>query len=222
MSDARTAKDELQAANAPTAYVVDDDESIRTLWRWLMESNGIAVQTFATADEFIRNYRVGGPGCLVLDLRLPGMSGLELQQYLIQQGIEIPVVFVTGHGDVPAAVEALKGGAVDFIEKPFSYKAVIAIIRKAIERDTDVRARRARCQEISTRFSTLTDREREVVRRVAEGKLNKVIAAELGISMKTVEFHRARLMEKMGAASVAELVQCLMQLDAAVPSPYPR
>lgn len=208
------------SASAATAYIVDDDESIRTLWRWLMESNAIAVQTFETADQFLRAYRAGEPGCLVLDLRLPGMSGLELQQYLTQQGIEIPVVFVTGHGDVPAAVKALKGGAVDFIEKPFSYKAVIAIIRKAFERDAEVRARRARCTEISARLQSLTERERDVLRRVADGKLNKIIAAELGISMKTVEFHRARLMEKMGVDSVAELVQSLMQLDEPPTGPH--
>jgi len=213
MTDASREALEAPKAGTPTAYVVDDDESIRTLWRWLMESNGIAVQTFATADQFIRAYRVGEPGCLVLDLRLPGMSGLELQQYLTQQGIEIPVVFVTGHGDVPAAVTALKGGAVDFIEKPFSYKAVIAVIRKGFERDAEIRERRARCREIATRFALLTDRERDVLRGVADGKLNKIIAADLGISMKTVEFHRARLMEKMAVASVAELVQCLMQLN---------
>jgi two-component system, LuxR family, response regulator FixJ len=222
MSDKDCEKVEMPQTIAPTAYVVDDDESIRTLWRWLMESNGIAVETFATADQFIRTYRGGEPGCLVLDLRLPGMSGLELQQYLTQQGIEIPVVFVTGHGDVPAAVKALKGGAVDFIEKPFSYKAVIAIIRKAFERDAGIRARRTRCLEVSTRFASLSDRERDVMRRVADGKLNKIIAAELGISMKTVEFHRARLMEKMAVASVAELVQSLMRLDEGPARPLPR
>ncbi len=220
MTDERREEFERPTAQAPTAYVVDDDESIRTLWRWLMESNGIAVQTFATADQFIRAYRVGEPGCLVLDLRLPGMSGLELQEYLTQRGIEIPVVFVTGHGDVPAAVTALKGGAVDFIEKPFSYKAVIAIIRKAFERDAEIRERDARCREIKTRFDLLTDRERDVMRLVADGKLNKVIAAELGISMKTVEFHRARLMEKMAVASVAELVQCWMHLADRAARPH--
>src|SRR5689334_10855300 len=114
----------MHPSGSPTVYVVDDDESIRTLWRWLMESNGIAVRTFAAAADFIEAYRGGTAGCLVLDLELPGMSGLELQEYLRQRGIEIPIVFVTGHGDVPAAVSALKGGAIDFIEKPFSYKDV--------------------------------------------------------------------------------------------------
>ncbi len=195
----------------PTAYVVDDDEAIRTLWRWLMESNGIAVQTFATAAEFIASYRAGGLACLVLDVRLPGMSGLELQEYLKRQGIEIPIVFVSGHGDVPTAVSAIKGGAVDFIQKPFSYRDVLAIIQRAFERDAEIRERRAKRSQVTERVAALTEREREVMQRVIEGKLNKVIADELGISVKTVEFHRAKVMEKMGADSVAGLVQLMMQ-----------
>ena len=195
----------------PTAYIVDDDEAIRTLWRWLMESNGIAVQTFATAAEFIASYRAGGLACLVLDVRLPGMSGLELQEYLKREGVEIPIVFVSGHGDVPTAVSALKGGAVDFIQKPFSYRDVLAIIQRAFERDAQLRERRTRRSQLAERTATLTEREREVMQRVVEGKLNKVIADELAISVKTVEFHRAKVMEKMGADSVAGLVQLMMQ-----------
>src|SRR5713226_3282607 len=145
----------------PTAYVVDDDESIRTLWRWLMESNGIAVKTFATAVEFIESYRSGAEGCLVLDLKLPGMSGLELQEYLHSRGIEIPIVFVTGHGDVPAAVSALKGGAVDFIQKPFSHRDVLSVIEKAFQRDAENREKRARRSRIAVRLAMLTERERE-------------------------------------------------------------
>ncbi|MEW6689871.1 MAG: response regulator [Pseudomonadota bacterium] len=195
----------------PTAFVVDDDEAIRTLWRWLMESNGIAVRTFATALEFIEGYRRDEPGCLVLDLRLPGMSGLELQEYLKRKQVEIPIVFVTGHADVPSAVSAIKGGAVDFIQKPFSYREVVAIIRKAFERDALARVERARRALIAARLATLTGRELEVMRRVIEGKQNKVIAAELDISVKTVEFHRAKVMEKIGVHSVAELVQVAVQ-----------
>jgi FixJ family two-component response regulator len=201
----------------PTAYVVDDDESICTLWRWLMESNGIAVQTFATAKDFIASYRRGDPGCLVLDLRLPGMSGLELQEYLRQREIAIPIVFVTGHGDVPTAVSALKGGAVDFIEKPFGYKDVLSIIKKAFKRDAEIRMQRSRGKEISARYALLTEREREVMKCVAAGRLNKLIAAELGISVKTVEVHRARVMEKMGADSVAQLVQLIMSSGRGAP-----
>jgi two-component system response regulator TtrR len=199
-----------RAEPRPTAYVVDDDEAIRTLWRWLMESQGIAVQTFATAGEFIDAYRQG-PGCLVLDLRLPGMSGLELQEYLKQRGIEIPVVFMSAHGDVPAAVSALKGGAVDFIQKPFSYREVLSVIAKAFERDGELRRRRALRSMLAERLAALTEREREVMGRVIEGKQNKLIAAELDISVKTVEVHRAKVMEKMGADSVAELVQLMLQ-----------
>ncbi len=196
---------------APTAYVVDDDESIRTLWRWLMESNGIAVKTFATAAEFIESYRSMSAGCLVLDLKLPGMSGLELQEYLHRRSIEIPIVFVTGHGDVPAAVSALKGGAVDFIQKPFSYQDVLSVIEKAFESDAKIRKKRTQQSRIAGRLATLTEREQEVLQRVIEGKPNKIIAAELDISVKTVEFHRAKVMEKMRVTSVAELVQFAMQ-----------
>lgn len=202
---------EISPDQHPTAYVVDDDESIRTLWRWLMESNGIAVKTFATASEFIESYRSGSAGCLVLDLRLPGMSGLELQEYLNGRDIEIPIVFVTGHGDVPAAVSALKGGAVDFIQKPFSHREVLAIIANAFQRDAELRDKRARQSRIAGRLATLTEREQDVLQRVIEGKPNKIIASELDISMKTVEFHRAKVMEKMGVTSVAELVQFAMQ-----------
>lgn len=199
-------------------YVVDDDEAIRTLWRWLMESNGIAVQTFAGAREFIEGYRARGPGCLVLDLRLPGMSGLDLQEYLKRRGIEIPVVFVTGHGDVSTAVNAIKGGAVDFIQKPFSYREVLAIIDKALRRDAEACTRRARRSQASARLAALTERERDVLRRIIEGKANKVTAEELAISVKTVEFHRARVMEKMQAGSVAELVQLALSAAADVDS----
>lgn len=191
----------------PVAYVVEDDESIRTLWRWLMESNGIAVRTFASAAEFIAEYRAGAPGCLILDLRLPGMSGRDLQDYLKAKGIAIPIVFVTAHGDVRTAVTALKEGAFDFIEKPFSYRQALAIVRKAFERDAEDRARDARHALVARRIAALTDREREVLRCVIAGKPNKLIADELTISVKTVEVHRAKLMEKMEVDSVAELVQ---------------
>jgi two-component system, LuxR family, response regulator FixJ len=191
----------------PTAFVVDDDEAIRTLWRWLMESNGIGVRTFANAAEFIAAYDGGTPGCLVLDLKLPGMSGLELQEYLVRERIGIPIVIVTGHADVPTAVTALKSGAVDLIEKPFDYRDVVSVVRKAFARDAENRERRARDAQIRARIASLTDRERAVLQRVMEGKANKVIAGELDISIKTVEVHRSKVMEKMGVGSVAELVQ---------------
>jgi len=139
------------------------------------------------------------------------MSGLELQEYLNAQGIDIPIVFVTGHADVPAAVSALKGGAVDFIQKPFSHREVLAIIAKAFQRDAELRDKRARRARVAGRLATLTEREREVLQRIIEGKPNKIIASELDISVKTVEFHRAKVMEKTGVDSVAELVQVAMQ-----------
>ena len=197
----------MSAKPAPTAYVVDDDESIRSLWQWLLGSNGIAVQTFATAAAFIDAYRRGDAGCLVLDVRLPGMSGPELQDHLRREAIEIPIVFVSAHGDVPTAVNAIKGGAVDFIQKPFDYREALAIVRRALERDAHGRERRARRAQLEGRLAALTERERGVLQRVIEGKANKVIAAELDISVKTVEAHRAKVMEKMEVDSVAELVQ---------------
>ena len=192
---------------APTAYVVDDEESILSLWQWLMASNGIAVQTFASAAAFIQSYRRGDPGCLVLDVRLPGMSGPELQDYLRRESIEIPIVFVSAHADVPTAVNAMKGGAVDFIQKPFDYREAVAVVRRALERDAHERERRAKREQLAERLAALTERERGVLQRIIEGKANKVIAAELDISVKTVEAHRAKVMEKMAADSVAELVQ---------------
>jgi FixJ family two-component response regulator len=190
----------------PTAFVVDDDDAIRTLWQWLMESSGIAVRVFPTATAFLEAYD-GAPGCLMLDLQLPDMSGLEVQAELKRKGFDIPIVFVSGHGDVATAVSAIKGGAVDFIEKPFAYRDVLAIVEKAFRRDADNRDHHARRAVAASRLADLTARERAVLQRVVEGKQNKLIAAELEISVKTVEVHRAKLMEKMGAGSVAELVQ---------------
>ena len=191
----------------PTAYVVDDEESIRSLWEWLLASNGIAVRTFASAAAFLQSYRSGDAGCLVLDVRLPGMSGPELQDYLRREGIGIPIVFMSAHGDVRIAVNAMKGGAVDFIQKPFDYREALAIVRRAFERDVQERERAARRAQLAERLAALTERERGVLQRIVEGKANKVIAAELDISVKTVEAHRAKVMEKMAADSVAELVQ---------------
>ena len=195
--------------HVPTAYVVDDDEAMRILWRWLMESSGVAVQTFPTAAAFIEAYRREAPGCLVLDVLLPGMSGPQLQDYLRREAIELPIVFVSGHNDVPTAVNAIKGGAVDFIQKPFDYREAVSVVRRALERDAQGRERRARQAELAGRFAALTVREREVMRGVIEGKPNKLIAEELEISVRTVEFHRANLMEKMGAPSVAALIQLM-------------
>lgn len=211
MNRTSTVSGDPTAPCPPVVFVVDDDESIRTLWRWLMESNGLAVEVFSSAAEFIAAYREDTPGCLVLDLRLPGMTGLELQQHLQERGIQIPIVFVSGHGDVTTAVSALKAGAMDFVQKPFSYRDVLQVVKKALQRDATLRAERSQRTQVEVRLAQLTDRERQVLRCVIEGKPNKIIAAELDISMKTVEFHRSKVMEKMGAASVAELVHIAMQ-----------
>lgn len=201
----------MSAASGSAAYVVDDDESIRALWQWLMQSRGIEVRTFASAADFIAAYRDEGPACLVLDLHLPDMNGLELQQHLSRHAVEIPIVFVTGHGDVPTAVNALKRGAVDFIQKPFDYRRAVQTVEKAIERDREDRVHRARRTVIDARLALLTEREHEVLLRVIDGSQNKLIAGDLGISVKTVEVHRAKVMEKLEATSVAELVQFMLR-----------
>jgi FixJ family two-component response regulator len=198
------------APEEPTVYVIDDDESIRELLEWLMKRNGLRTRTFANARSFLDEYRHGAPGCLVLDLYMPGMSGLDLQQYLIDRGIEMPVIFLSGQADVPKAVRAVKSGAIDFIEKPFDYKRIVALVQVGLERDAAARVARARSQAATNRLSSLTQREREVLERVVAGKLNRVIAEELAISIKTVEAHRSHIMEKLNVGSLAELVQATM------------
>jgi two-component system response regulator TtrR len=191
----------------PTVYVVDDDASIRELIEWLMRRDGIPVRTFAAARDFLDACPPGAPGCLVLDLYLPGMSGLELQRDLAGRGIEMPVIFLSGRADVPQAVQAVKGGAIDFIEKPFDYKRMVALVRDGLARDAEARERRRRGEAQRARLASLSQREREVLDRVVDGKPNRVIAEELAISVKTVEAHRAHLMEKLEVDSVAALVQ---------------
>jgi len=198
------------AAAGPTVYVIDDDASIRELIEWLMKRNGLRVQSFASARAFLKAYAAGAPGCVVLDLYLPGMSGLDLQQYLIEHGIEMPVIFLSGRADVPQAVKAVKGGAIDFIEKPFDYKRMVALVQDCLRRDAAARAKRRGAVEAAARLATLTQREREVLDRVVAGKLNRVIAEELEISIKTVEAHRAKIMEKLAVDSVAGLVQAAL------------
>jgi two-component system response regulator TtrR len=198
----------------PTAYVIDDDESIRELLGWLMKRHSIRAQTFSNAHAFLKAYTPGSPGCVILDLYMPGMSGLDLQQYLIAQGIEMPVIFLSGRADVPQAVRAVKNGAIDFIEKPFDYKRIVSLVQECLGRDAQARATRGKAREVAGRIATLTTREREVMDCVVAGKMNRVIAEELAISIKTVEAHRARLMEKLGVHSVAELVQAAMAARA--------
>lgn len=195
---------------APTVFVVDDDASTRELLSWLMKREGLEVQTFAEARAFLDAYPADAPGCLILDLNMPGMSGLDLQQNLKAAGVSIPVVFLSGRADVPKAVQAVKEGAIDFIEKPFDYKQVAALVRECIVRDARTRAERQARRASVQRFAQLTQREREVLDLVVAGKTNRDIADALDISVKTVEAHRASLMEKVDAESVAELVQAVL------------
>jgi two-component system, LuxR family, response regulator FixJ len=197
----------------PTVFIVDDDEAVRGSLRLLLKSVGLVPAALGSAREFLAKYDPAQPGCLVLDVRMPEMSGLELQEQLNLQGAVIPVIFITGHGDVPMAVEAMQAGAFDFLQKPFRDQDLIDRIQRALERD---RANRAALNErslIRERLESLTPREREVLTMVSSGKPNKVMAADLGVSQRTVEIHRARVMEKMAASSLAQLVRMVMDLD---------
>ncbi len=187
-------------------YIVDDDSAVRESLRWLLESAGHSVETFDSAATFLRTYRNDGPGCLLLDVRMPGMSGLELQETLRERGITTPIIIITGHGDVPMAVQAMKAGAVEFIEKPFNDQVLLDRIQQCVAMDRQRREDTAARSDILDRSDRLTPREREVLDAVVAGKPNKIIADDLNISIKTVEIHRARGMTKMEAGSLAELV----------------
>jgi two-component system, LuxR family, response regulator FixJ len=188
-------------------FVVDDDRAMRDSLRWLLESIGLTVRTYATAAEFLREHQPSQPGCLVLDVRMPGMSGLDLQAELVQRGAELPTIVVTGHAEVAMAVRAVKAGAIDFIEKPFSDQLLLDRVRQALEIDRQSREVRARREEARRRLASLSGREREVLELVAAGKANKEVAAALGLSTKTVEVHRAHVMSKMAVDSLAELIR---------------
>lgn len=193
-----------------TVFVVDDDEAVRTSLRLLLKSVGLPVETCASAQEFLDRFDADRPGCLVLDIRMPGMSGLELQERLNAMHAMIPVVFITGHGDVPMAVEAMQHGAVDFIQKPFRDQDLLDRINQALEKDRENRAGLHARDTIRARIAELTPREREVLDLVTAGKANKVIAGDLNVSQRTVEIHRARVMEKMEASSLAHLVRMVI------------
>jgi len=188
-------------------FVVDDDASVRKSLTRVISAAGYAVEAFASAREFLERAPVSGPCCLVLDVRMPGVTGMDLQSTLAQAVHRIPVVFITGHGDVAMGVAAMKAGAVDFLTKPFASKDLLGAIQRAVERDTRTLGTEARTGEIQARVKTLTRRERQVFALVVTGMLNKQIAAELGVVEKTVKVHRARVMDKMRAGSVAELVR---------------
>jgi FixJ family two-component response regulator len=192
--------------------VVDDDAGERNAMRSLLKSVGLNSQLHASAREFLSNYSPAQAGCLLLDIRMPGMSGLELQHELNLRGATIPVIFMTGHGDVPMAVEAMQHGAFDFLQKPFRDQDLLDRIQKAIARDAKLRESLGEHTKIRGRLETLTEREREVMDLMILGKQNKVIAQDLGVSPRTIEIHRARVMEKMNVQSVAELVRMMLDI----------
>jgi FixJ family two-component response regulator len=192
---------------APTVYLVDDDPDLLKALERLLESVGLRAATFPSARQVLEGYDSDAPGCLVLDLALPGLSGLELQRALEQRGSSMPIVFLTGHGDIPASVQAMKHGATDFLTKPVDDTRLIAAIEEALARDEAQRRARAERDLLAQRLASLTERERQVLERIVAGRLNKQIAAELGTVEKTIKFHRANLMRKMGVRVAADLVK---------------
>jgi len=196
-----------------TVFVVDDDEAVRDSLALLLRSVELAVATFSSANDFLDSYDPAAPGCLILDVRLPGMSGLELQQRLADDGADLPIVFITGHGDVPMAVRAMRRGAVDFLQKPFSDQELLDRAQQALAEQSQRRQQSELKAEIAQRIRSLTPREHEVMELIVEGLANKVIANRLGTSQRTVEVHRANVMRKMQADSVARLVHLVFAAD---------
>lgn len=197
------------ATGAPKLYIVDDDEAIRDALGWLFQSRDVPVASWPSAESFLADYAPAMAGCLLLDIRMEGMGGLELFDRLLGLGCRMPVLFLTGHGDVPIAVAALKKGARDFVEKPFNDNDLVDRVIEALAFDAEQRARDAGHADVAARLATLTQRERQVMELVVVGKLNKIIADELGISMRTVEVHRAHVFEKMGIKTAVELARLL-------------
>lgn len=196
-----------------SVYIVDDDHAVRRAVTLLLESVGYRTQGHASAREFLDQYLPEQPGCLVLDVRMPGMSGLELQQELNRRGAILPIIFITGHGDVQMAVDAMKQGAFDFVQKPFRDQDLLDRVNRALQSDQATRKLLARRDELRRRVDSLTPREREVMNLVVEGRSNKLIGGSLEMSERTVEIHRARVMEKMGARSLAQLVRMALELE---------
>jgi FixJ family two-component response regulator len=209
----------MKAEPGATVFIIDDDPGVRDSIHDLLESVGLRSQSFATTQEFLRGKRGDGPSCLVLDVRLPGMSGLDFQRKLAEAGVPIPIVFLTGHGDIPMTVQAMKSGAVAFLTKPFREQDLLDAIQQALERDRTTRAQQREVDDLRKRYETLTPRERQVMDLVVSGMLNKQIAGELEASETTIKIHRGHVMQKMQAGSLAELVRMADKVKLAAHNP---
>jgi FixJ family two-component response regulator len=207
----------MKAAAVPTVYIVDDDSGVRRAVQDLVESVGLRAESFATGQEFLNKKRTSDPSCLVLDVRLPQMSGLDFQHKLADVGVQIPIIFITAHGDIPMSVRALKSGAVEFLTKPFRDQDLLDAIQQALQRDRATLEQRDELHDLQGRYSILTARERDVMGLVVAGMLNKQIASEIGISEATVKIHRGNVMQKMQAGSLIELVRIADKLKPVLP-----